>query len=323
MSILQRIDPDVRVVVEANVPLDLSQLAAAREVYAQRVALMFAGPPSPEVERIDLTAPGRDANPPVRLRLFRPIGSAETLPALYWIPGGGYVLPGEGYAAEYRMDDRSSEQTAIRNDCAVITVAWRAAPEDPFPAAADDCYAGLAYVIANAAELGIDPDRIVIGGNSSGGGSAAGLALLVRDRAEFTAAHQLLVYPMLDDRDSTASSRLVTDAQVWNRETNRLAWRAYLGAAYGTDDVSPYAAPSRMTDLAGSIPASMLTGELDLFRDENIIYALRLMEADVPAELHVYPRAPHGFDRLAPQSTLSQRFLADRDAILQRVFAEQ
>jgi acetyl esterase/lipase len=174
--------------------------------------------------------------------------------------------------------------------------------------------------MANAGELQIDPTRVVIGGASSGGGSAAGLALLVRDRAEFTVAHQLLVYPMIDDRDDTPSTTQVTDSQVWNRNTNRLAWQAYLGSAYGTDDVSPYAAPSRMADLSGSIPASMLTGELDLFRDENIIYSMRLMAVGVPTELHVYPGAPHGFDRLAPQSTLAQRFAADRDAILRSVF---
>jgi acetyl esterase/lipase len=320
VPILDRIDPEVRAVVERNAALDLRDLAAARALYAQRMATMSAAPPRSDVERLDLTAPGRDGGPAVRLRLFRPAGVGHRLPALYWIPGGGYVLPGEGYAAEHRMDDQCCSDLALRNDCAVVSVAWRAAPEHPFPAAIEDCYAGLAHVVATADELRVDRSRIVIGGYSSGGGSAAGVALLVRDRAELEIAHQLLIYPMLDDRDGTASTRAVTDAQVWNRETNRLAWRAYLGASYGTDAVSPYAAPSRMEDLSGSIPASVLTAELDLFRDEDVLYAMRLMEAGVPTELHVYPAAPHSFDRYAPRSTVAKRFFADRDAILRRVF---
>lgn len=320
MPILHRIDPEVRVVVKASVPLDLNQLAAAREVFAERMQLRSSEPRNPTVTATDLTAPGREGHPPVRLRLFRPRDTNAVLPALYWIPGGGYVFPGEGYAEEHRMDDHTAEEITLANRCAVISVAWRASPEHPFPAAAEDCYAGLAHVIASAAELGIDASRIVIGGSSSGGGSTAGLALLVRDRQEFTVAHQMLIYPMLDDRDHLPSHEQVTDPQVWNRETNRLAWRAYLGETHGTDQVSPYAAPSRMEDLSGSIPASILTGELDLFRDENIIYAMRLMAVGVPTELHVYPGAPHAFPRLAPASKIARRFFADRDAILKSVF---
>lgn len=201
-----------------------------------------------------------------------------------------------------------------------LSVAWRAAPEHPFPACADDCYAGLRHTITSAQEVGIDPSRVVIAGGSSGGGSAASLALRVRDDAEFTVAHQLLIYPMLDDTGTTPSSRQVTDPELWNRDLNELAWSAYLGDAYGTDDVSPYAAPTRMHDLTGSVPASILTAELDLFRDEDIAYALRLMAAEVPTELHVYPGAPHGFFRYAPEAGVSQRFFNDRNAILKRVF---
>jgi acetyl esterase/lipase len=178
----------------------------------------------------------------------------------------------------------------------------------------------LRHTITSAQEIGIDPSRVVIAGGSSGGGCAASLALRVRDDGEFTVAHQLLVYPMLDDTGTTPSSHQVTDPELWNRDLNELAWSAYLGDAYGTDDVSPYAAPTRVHDLTGSVPASILTAELDLFRDEDITYALRLMAAEVPTELHVYPGAPHGFFSYAPEAGASRRFFNDRNAILKRVF---
>ena len=178
----------------------------------------------------------------------------------------------------------------------------------------------MAWTIGNAAELRVDPQRVVIGGHSSGGGSAAGLALLVRDRGELSVVHQLLVYPMLDDTNSTPSSFMVTDREVWNRASNEIGWRGYLGENYGTADVSAYAAPTRMENLSGLAPSTVLTGELDLFVDEDILYAQRLMHANVPTELHVYPAAHHGFDRMVPSALVSQRFVADRDAALDRAF---
>jgi len=131
-------------------------------------------------------------------------------------------------------------------------------------------------------------------------------------------AHQLLIYPMLDDTNTTPSSYEVTDPELWNREKNKLAWQYYLGPAYGTDEVSPYAAPTRMKDLAGLAPASILTGEFDLFVDEDVTYARRLSQAGTSTELHVYRGAHHGFDRQVPRAEVSQRFFADRDAILAR-----
>jgi acetyl esterase/lipase len=166
----------------------------------------------------------------------------------------------------------------------------------------DDCYAGLKWAFSNAAELGLDAGRIAIGGASSGGGSAAGLALLARDRGEVPVCFQLLVYPMLDDRNVTPASQAVTEPQVWNRQSNLIGWRCYVGDAVGTDQVSPYAAPTRAASLAGLPPAYLPVGDLDLFIDEDIEYAQRLQQADVPTELHVYPGGIHGFDLLAPAS---------------------
>jgi acetyl esterase/lipase len=205
--------------------------------------------------------------------------------------------------------------------CAVVSVEWRRPPEHPFPAPMDDCYAGLAWTHRHAAELGVDPARIAIGGASSGGGSAAGLALLARDRGELPVRFQLLIYPMLDDRNVTPASRALTDPRVWNRASNLIGWRAYLGDAAGTGRVSPYAAPARATDLTGLPPAYLAVGDLDLFIDEDLEYAQRLQQADVPTELHVYPGGIHAFDSYAPASALARRFAGDRDDALRRAFA--
>lgn len=315
MPILSRLDPELAPVV-AQIPiLDLRDLDGARAALAAMYAQINTAAPDAAVTRTDHDAPGATGDPDVHLRIFRPAASAgQVLPCLYWIQGGGYVLTAPD------MDDQWCEEIAHTHHCVVVSVDWRRAPETPFPGPAEDCYAGLAWTVRNAADLQVDPTRIVIGGHSSGGGSTAGLALLVRDRGEFTVAHQLLIYPMLDDTDSTPSSHLVTDPQVWNRTSNEIGWRSYLGDTYGTDRVSPYAAPTRMDDLAGLAPATVLTGELDLFVDEDVTYAQRLMHAGVPTELHVYPGAHHGFDRQVPTAAVSRRFYADRDAVLHRVF---
>lgn len=204
--------------------------------------------------------------------------------------------------------------------CIVVSVEWRRAPEHPFPAAADDCYASLFWAVGNAPTLGVDPSRLVIGGNSSGGGSAAALALLVRDRGEMRIAHQLLIYPMLDDSNSTPSSHMVTDQRLWSRAANELAWRYYLGPSYGTDEVSPYAAPARMVDLAGVAPATTLTAALDMFVDEEVEYAMLLMRAGASTEPHVHGGAPSGFYGMNASVEVSTPFFADRDAAPSRAF---
>jgi acetyl esterase/lipase len=320
MAIFDRLDPELAVVV-AQVPvLDLTDIPAARTALAELYAMINTAEPSPRVSRTDHHAPGRDGNPDVMVRVFRPAdvpASSERLPCVYWTQGGGYVLTAPD------LDDQWCEGLVDTHRCVVVSVDWRRAPEHPFPAAADDCYAGLAWVVDEAEDLGVDPERIVIAGHSSGGGSTAGLALLVRDRAELSVAHAMLIYPMIDDTNSTHSSRIVTDPQVWNRTSNEIGWRSYLGATYGTDDVSPYAAPTRMADLRGLPPTSILTGDLDLFVDENVTYAQRLLQADVSTELHVYPGAHHAFDRQVPTAAVSRQFFADRDAILSRVFDPQ
>jgi len=316
MPIMDRLDPQLAAVVAQLPATDLSDIPAARTALAQTVARFSTAEPSPAIDRSDHRAPGTPGHPDVLLRVFRPAAADGALPCLYWIQGGGFVL------TKADLDDQYCEALAERHGCVVISVDWRRAPEHPFPAAAEDCYAGLAWALRNAAWLAIDPARVVIGGYSSGGGLTAALALLARDRRELAVAHQLLIYPMLDDTNSTPSSHAVTDPQVWNRASNQIAWHSYLGGAREAGSVSPYAAPARAEDLSGLPPATVLTGELDLFADEDILYAQRLMHAGVTTELHVYPAAHHGFDRQAPSATVSRRFIADRDAALRRAFAK-
>ncbi len=313
MDLAKRMDPEIAAVLGSFPILDLSDIPAAREAHMARRAVANAGvAPSPTVIRKDHFVPGLSGAPDVRVRHYRPASQSGVLPCLYWIHGGGHVL------GQIEQDDVAMDRLVDSVGCAVVSVDWRRPPEDPFPAPMDDCYVGLAWTYRAAAELGIDPGRIAVGGASSGGGSAAGLVLLARDRGELPVCFQLLIYPMLDDRNVTPASVALTDPRVWNRTSNQIGWRAYLGDAAGTDQVSPYAAPTRATDLSGLPPAYLAVGDLDLFIDEDLEYAKRLQQADVPLELHVYPGAIHGFDSSVPSSGPARRFFCDRDDALRR-----
>ena len=317
MDLLGRLDPEIAEVFPHLPPLDLTDIPTARTTMMNMLAEAQAGiQRSQNVVYSDHQAPGLNGAPQVRVRLYRPADQPGQLPCLYWIHGGGHVL------GQIEQDDLMMEHIVEAVGCAAVSVEWRRPPEHPFPAPMDDCYAGLTWAHANAAELGLDPGRIAVGGASSGGGSAAGLALLARDRGEVPVCFQLLVYPMLDDRNVTPASRAVTEPKVWNRQSNLIGWKSYVGDAVGTDQVSPYAAPTRADSLAGLPPAYLPVGDLDLFIDEDIEYAQRLQQADVPAELHVYPGGIHGFDLLAPASRLAQRFVRDRDEALRRAFGQ-
>jgi acetyl esterase/lipase len=226
-------------------------------------------------------------------------------PCLYWMHGGGYMI------GNYRMNEPDLDRWCETMGGVAVSVEYRLAPEHAYPAPLDDCYAGLRWVWEHANELGINRARLGIGGASAGGGLAAALALLARDRAEVPLAFQLLVYPMLDDRGITPSSQW-DDALIWPSSSNRLGWECYLGDRK-EGDVPVYAAAARATDLAGLPPAFVVVGGCDIFVDEDIDYAQRLLRAGVAAELHVYPGAPHGFDGLAAGTLLAQRVRHDMD----------
>jgi triacylglycerol lipase len=264
------------------------------------------------VEKSEATAPGRDGAPDVPLVLYRPAGRAgEVLPCIYHIHGGGYV---GGSAVGMEPVHRHMVEEL---GCALVSVDYRLAPETPFPGPLEDCYAGLAWLHANAAALHIDPARIGVRGESAGGGLAAALALLVRDRGEVRLAFQQLIYPMLDDRTCVGEEHPYAGKLIWNAESNRFGWRAYLGQEPGGEGVLPYAAAARAEDLADLPPAFLSTGALDLFIDEDLAYAARLIRAAVPTELHVYPGAFHGFN-VHKTAGVAQRSNRDAEDWLQR-----
>jgi acetyl esterase/lipase len=240
------------------------------------------------------------------VRIYQPDPRADTLPALLWIHGGGYVI------GDVAGDDLTAKGMALAINCVVASVEYRLAPEHPFPAPLEDCYAALKWLADSADEFGIDPARIAIGGASAGGGLAAGLGLLTRDRGEIALAYQLLIYPMIDDTNIEQVSEAVPDTALWNRANNLIGWRSYLGEEPGTDGISPYAAASRAEDVSGLPPTYIGVGTPDLFLEEDIAYAQRLIRAGVPTDLHVYPDGFHGFDGFAADAETSQRFIADR-----------
>ena len=221
-------------------------------------------PPTTTVSR-EVVVPGANGYDPT-VRVYSPPTTTGGRPCVYWIHGGGYMF-GSGLSVDARLN-RWSESF----DCVVVSIDYRLAPEHPYPEPLDDCYAGLLWTAQHADELGIDPDRIVVAGASAGGGLAAGLALLARDRGEVNLAFQLLIYPMIDDRNVTPSTR-IEGLPVWNRAANELGWRYYLGDLSGTDDIPAYAAATRTDSVAGLPPAWIGVGSLDPFRDEDVEYA--------------------------------------------------
>lgn len=230
------------------------------------------------------TVPGPAGAPDITLHLYLPDGPTGPFPTIYHIHGGGYV---GGKASTLEAFHRPLVREL---GCALISVDYRLAPETPHPGPVEDCYAGLAWVHANAAALGIDARRIGVMGESAGGGLAAALALLARDRGEYGLAFQHLIYPMIDDRTcTTADPHPYTGEFVWTADSNRFGWASLLGHEPGRDGVSPYAAAARAEDLTGLPPTFISTGSLDLFLEEDIEYARRLLRAGVPTELHVFP----------------------------------
>lgn len=248
--------------------------------------------------------PGPADAPDISLVVCLPTKVTTPVGALYFIHGGGMVL-GDAYLGLPRFLEIAEEL-----GLAVVSVEYRLAPEHPYPAAVEDCYAGLQWIAEHADELGIDPDRIVNLGGSAGGGLAAATALLVRDRGGPHLAGQVLLCPMLDDRNNSYSTRQLAGLGVWDRAANQMGWTALLGDQQGGPDVSPYAAPARATDLSGLPPAYLDVGSAETFRDETVEYANQLWRAGGQAELHVWPGGFHGFAGSAPQTAISQAAFA-------------
>jgi acetyl esterase/lipase len=315
-NIMDRLDPELVGPVRMNMklaPANLHDIPGTRAIRERMTAEAKKQSPIIEgVTAVDRMVPGPTNAPDVFVRIYRPKNSPDMLPAFLWIQGGGYVL------GSVEAGDLQVRRMTLATDCVIASVEYRRAPENPFSAAIEDCYAALKWLASNTGELGIDKSRIAIGGGSAGGGLAASLALLARDRAETNITFQLLIYPMIDDKNVTQASAIVPDTIPWSRESNLLGWQAYLGSNFGKKTVSPYAAAFRAKDLTGLPPAYIAVGELDLFLKEDITYAQRLINANVPTELHIYLGACHGFYNTAPNAKISKRFVTDMNDALKR-----
>jgi len=253
--------------------------------------------------RIDgLTVEHRRVAP--KMRLYRP-RVPLTRAALLWMHGGGFMM---GAPA---MDDRFCAETCEALGIVVASIEYRFAPEHPFPAAMDDAHAAWTWLQASADGLGIDADRIVVGGQSAGGGLAAGLIQRIHDAGGARALAQWLFCPMLDDRTVDRHELDMLDHRIWNTVSNRIGWRAYLGTEPGGADLPPYAAPARRADLAGLPPAWIGVGDIDLFFDEDRAYADRIRAAVIDTRFVTVPGAPHGFEGWARKTDLARTYLAD------------
>jgi acetyl esterase/lipase len=252
-----------------------------------------------KISHREVTIPGHQGDD-IILSVFAREDHDAAGPGIYHTHGGGMIMGDRFTGIEVPLE------WVERFDAVCVSVEYRLAPEFPDPYLVEDCYAGLAWTAGHAAELGISPDRIIIAGGSAGGGLAAGTTLLARDRQGPPLSGQVLIYPMLDDRNTTVSSRQYSGIGVWDRGSNETGWAAYLGDRRGGGDVSIYAAPARATDLSGLPPAFIDVASAEVFRDETIAYASQIWADGGVAELHVWPGGFHGFDLMAPHTQLAQ-----------------
>lgn len=290
---------------------DHDALRAARSQQSQLANLAPRHEPANPIDVRDTSVPGPDGAPDVPVRVYTPENRQGPVPGLVYIHGGGFVL------GDLDMFESHVLQLVDQLGIVVVSVDYRLAPEHPFPAPVEDCYAALQWVAKNAGELGIDPARLGIGGESAGGGLTAGTVLMARDRGGPELCFQYLGIPELDDRLDTESMRDYVDTPLWNRPNAIYSWTAYLGTEPGGDDVSPYAAPARATDLSGLPPAFVTTCQYDPLRDEGLEYARRLAHAGVPTELRQYPATFHG-SSLVEGAAISRRMFADEVEAVRR-----
>jgi acetyl esterase/lipase len=295
--------------MKAIPPLVPGDWRGRREVFGAAIAAQADLLPAPDGVVVTSCAATAEDGATVPMRLYRPAEVRSPALAIY-LHGGGMFL------GSLDTHDARCRTYAALSGVPLLSVGYRLAPEHPHPVPVEDCYAALRWAAGNAAGLGVDPARIAVMGDSAGGGLAAGVALLARDRGGPALAAQILIYPMLDDRTIVAMPDL-EGITTWTVEDNLTGWTCLLGEAAGGPDTPGYAAPGRATHLQGLPPAYIETGQLDIFRDENITYADRLGRAGVPVELVQYPAVPHAFDTFNPEAAVSRRATAARVLALQ------
>jgi acetyl esterase/lipase len=282
---------------------------------ALRGGAAFAQPLLADVPWKEVKIAGAEGHPEVTIYTINAKPGAKRGGILH-THGGGYVL------GSAKGDVGRLQAIAAALDCAIVTVEYRLAPETTYAGSIEDNYAGLRWLHGHATEVGVDPARIAVFGESAGGGHAALLAIAARDRGEVPVAFQCLVYPMLDDR--TGTTRKVPETVgtlLWTADANRFGWRSFLGEEPGGPSISAAGVPARLENLAGLPPAWIGVGSIDLFVEEDIDYARRLIGAGVSTELMVVPGAYHGFDLVAADTTPGKRFTAAKIEALRRALA--
>ena len=316
MDTLHLIDPEL-IPSSKQIPSPGFRADTLTEVRASMLAKAIAAlPPDDAAVSVQtLSVASQSDAPQVRVVAYRPTQVRGPLPVLLHLHGGGYLVGSpERKGAEHR-------KLAVDLGCAIFSVDYRLAPETPFPGAIEDCYAVLRWLHENASQFDLDTNRIGVMGESAGGGLAASLALLVRDRAEFRLSFQHLISPMLDDRTAVISdANPWTGKFAWTQEDNAFGWSALLGSAPGGPGVSPYAAAARAQDLSGLPPTFLSIAALDLLMEEEVGYARRLARAGVPLELHIYPVTYHGFAPMCPKARVSVAAARDSFEALHRAF---
>ena len=315
MTIQNRIDP------ASSLPLEellntlpggfnaIEDIKERRNVINSLVRMMTAELPPIDnivIENRNIAAP--DALLELVVRIYKPTRISGSHPGILFIHGGGMIM------GSIETENHKAAMLCETIQSIVVSVEYRLAPENPYPAQVQDCYEALVWMSKNAAELGFDNDRLAIVGGSAGGGLAIATALMARDQEFPKLSFQMANYPMIDDRNETPSSKEITDVGIWDRKANIEAWDWYLGGK----NADEYAAPARAIDLSGLPPTFIDVGELDLFRDEDIEFAKRLLQAGVTTELHVYPGAYHASESFAPEAELSKQIWTKRIEALKR-----
>ena len=312
MSLWDRIDEESKGPLEALWEALPGGLNGIPDIVARRAAMSASRAAAPKGEYPDLTVsvhtysgPGGDLS----LRLYLPNDAASLGPGLIYIHGGGMIM------GDLDSQDENMREAATALGIPIASIDYRKAPEHPYPAAPEDCYAGVCWVFEHATDLGMDISNIGLMGASAGGGLALAVALMLRDRDGPALKYLLPIYPMIDDRHATASSHEVVDIGIWDRAGSIEAWRWYLGGA----EADAYAAPARAEDLSGLPPSYIDVGDLDLFRDEDITLAQRLSAAGVPVEFQLWAGAYHASELFAPKARLSQQIWTTRYQAIRRM----
>jgi len=312
MSLWDRIDAESRPPLEALWEALPGGLNGIPDIVARRAAMSAsrAAAPKGTFPQLQITEhqyPGPDGS--LTLRLYRPETAAALSPGLIYIHGGGMIM------GDLESQDENMREAATELNMPIASIDYRKAPEHPYPAAPEDCYAGVSWVFANTETLGMDPTNIGLMGASAGGGLALATALMLRDRGGPELAYLLPIYPMIDDRHATPSSHEVVDIGIWDRAGSIEAWGWYLSGA----EADAYAAPARAEDLSRLPPSYIDVGDLDLFRDEDITLAQRLSAAGVPVEFHLWTGAYHASELFAPTARLSQQIWNTRYQAIRRM----